>query len=393
MIYEVNSIEEYLSFLKDEIEKKEIERICEQQCLFLDFFKSEFQIKNEKFFQRYISRFVDKFIKHVKNGIWNDYLSKSYIDNVQKWINQMIDCYAPSHVSKYDLVNESWKSLKKEIIDKEFDESHDEWKNGSYVPLLFRGHGNMDYRLVPNVLRKDGYREVYFIKEMERQEPDHFKSLSFFEKLAKMQHWGCPTRLLDVTSNPLVALYFACTDKKEQKFDGEVFVFVTLSSNMSLSGDLSVSLLSQLIELPKKDQDMLCEHVIGLLKKDKMEFNLKNGVYEDEIIEKLYQRLREEKPLLGRVFDPFMFIEPQFVRGSNITSRIKAQSGSFILPPLLKGKDQIHKMLESMSLKVKIPSKSKSSILRQLDRLCINEYNLYCDLESLSRYLKRTDCS
>lgn len=96
---------------------------------------------------------------------------------------------------------------------------------------FFRGQSSVEYKLLPSIGRlfKNGNEQA--LVEYERCIFDEFKrkfsqytdcrpqrDLDF---LFLAQHYGLPTRLLDWTYNPIIALYFACNSNFEK--DGVVF--------------------------------------------------------------------------------------------------------------------------------------------------------------------------
>ena len=102
---------------------------------------------------------------------------------------------------------------------------------GSGRSFLVRGHGTKVNQIKPSIGRK--YKGPWSsVLAKERESLDRFKKWSLpylssipeepLDWLCLMQHYRCPTRLLDFTTNPLVGLFFASDPSQDE--DGEVII-------------------------------------------------------------------------------------------------------------------------------------------------------------------------
>lgn len=259
--------------------------------------------------------------------------------------------------------------------------------NSSVRVRCYRGHADYRWSLKPSVMRDLKVdAEANIFRELMLETPSDFSAdASMFEKLVRAQHYGLPTRLLDVSLNPLVALFFACADDSLMEEDGEVKVLSFIKSRIKYADSDTVSLICNLARLKDVQKEL-----IRLQKKpgyDWSEEEIEN-FRELEEVQRLVQFVRAEKPYFLNGVKPVDFFKYLFVYPAKNNKRIIAQSGAFVVAGLLNyNRPEASAGFSTKSIRV--PARFKKEILTDLDALNINLRSMFPEIESASKYIKK----
>jgi hypothetical protein len=242
--------------------------------------------------------------------------------------------------------------------------------------LFFRGENEKHESLIPSIYRPqynfiENEDKIY--KEILSKFPDEMLSQqTTVEKLIKMQHFELPTRLLDISKNPLVALFFSCY--QSMKTNGRVYIFSIPDEEIKYCDSDTVSLISNICKRPysfsinKKTPSKRDE-----IQKDKEE------------MESLVHEIHDEKSYFINVIKREHVNSVVCLRPRMNNPRILRQDGYFLLFGITNTKKQCAVINPKWVLSsVIIPKEAKKEIMKELDFMNINETFLFPDYQHLA---------
>ena len=249
---------------------------------------------------------------------------------------------------------ESWADLHELLFEGSWNSHIGRFRSAS----AFRGLSDAAYPLDTTLMRLGGsfqQLERHLIRNFKKYaHRDVVETDSYWHWLSVAQHHGMPTRLLDWTHSPLVAMHFATANMEKYDCDGAVWCVDYEKAHELLPGEIRQALIAE--GANSFTTELLASSVSSLQQFDAL----------------------SEEPFL-------LFFEPP-----SIDDRIANQFALFsVMSHSAYGLDCWMQRHREICRKVVIPAAIKWEVRDKLDQCNITERVLFPGLDGLSRWLHR----
>ena len=269
---------------------------------------------------------------------------------------------------------------------------------GSNEEVFFRGQKTDFWDVIPSIFRCDFLSVEHTLMQVPLlKAPYEFISINNdFEIMTKYQHYGMCTRLLGLTTNPLVALYFACEeygdvyykgiedeeDVKIQEANGVIF----FNRKYSVStNEINIKIISSLSQIDLSNDNTLESILRKLTERQAISKEL----------EERWKSKEQFEEFINIIQNNYIVIPPYN------NERLSRQCGMFLLAGCFNfvytesiSESSIEKGYKDLREEFDrkffyIPGEKKKTILEELDTYNINEATLFPELEHQLSYIKK----
>lgn len=245
--------------------------------------------------------------------------------------------------------------------------------NSTPTELWFRGQSTAEWDLKP------GFHRI--LDHCERTETDYlnqFRQITSNNPIAfKLDKWGwltfaqhhmLPTRLLDWSTQPLIALFFACQEQSKPTIDPT-----------NKNGALYI-LPPTLLNIRARKAHEQYESKVNSTTTS-LGYPI-DGTGTPPLLDDWDSTLDKYHPRAPKSTEP---LPPIAVRAPLLFERIIFQSGTFTIHPR---KEEEGNVFAHCVMKYIIPDSDKNKIMAELSNLGISEFSIYRDLDRAAKHIR-----